>query len=389
MRIGVDGRVLRATREPRGVAVYLERLLDELVGLSPDDEYVVLIPGDARPGAVPSGVDVVTAGRAVHARGALTGRPRLDVLLGRPDLVWMPAPAPVAISPDAVYVLTVHDLSFVHRPRDFSAYERLWHRLARLRRLGERARLVITDTEVVREQLLDEWQLGTNRVRVVPPGPGRAAEAADREQGRPEPAEEGNAEAAPEAGRAAPDAGRAAPEAGRAAPEAGRHVLAVGGIEPRKLPLLLVRAHALARSRGLGAGLVLAGDGPLANEVQAAGATVLRSPTDAQLEAAYADALCLACVSREEGFGFTPLEALAAGVPPVVSDLPVFRETLAEAALRVPAGDVDALAGALLRIEREPELRARIVDAGRARLRDFSWESAARATRALFEEAAG
>jgi glycosyltransferase involved in cell wall biosynthesis len=371
MRIGVDGRVLRATREPRGVAVYLERLLDELVGLSPDDEYVVLIPGEARPGAVPSGVDVVTAGRAVHARGALTGRPRLDVLLGRPDLVWMPAPAPVAISPDAVYVLTVHDLSFVHRPRDFSAYEWLWHRLARLRRLGERARLVITDTEVVREQLLDEWQLGADRVRVVRPGPGRAAQPADREQGRPEPAEEGNAEAR------------------RAAPEAGRHVLAVGGIEPRKLPLLLVRAHALARSRGLGAGLVLAGDGPLANEVQAAGATVLRSPTDAQLEAAYADALCLACVSREEGFGFTPLEALAAGVPPVVSDLPVFRETLGEAALRVPAGDVDALAGALLRIEREPELRARIVDAGRARLRDFSWESAARATRALFEEAAG
>jgi glycosyltransferase involved in cell wall biosynthesis len=315
----------------------------------------------------------------------------------------MPAPAPVALSQDAVYVLTVHDLSFVHRPRDFSAYERLWHRLARLRRLGESARLVITDTEVVREQLLDEWQLGTNRVRVVPPGPGRAAEAADREQGRPEPAEEGGAEAAAKAGRAAPDAGRVDPDAGRVAPEAGRvaaeagrgaaeagrHVLAVGGIEPRKLPLLLVRAHALARSRGLRAGLVLAGDGPLADEVRAAGATVLRSPTDAQLEAAYADALCLACVSREEGFGFTPLEALAAGVPPVVSDLPVFRETLAEAALRVPAGDVDALAGALLRIEREPELRARIVDAGRARLRELSWKRAARETHALFEEAAG
>jgi glycosyltransferase involved in cell wall biosynthesis len=379
MRIGVDGRALRATREPRGVAVYLERLLDELVGLNPDDEYVVLIPGESRPGAVPSGVDVVTAGRAVHARGALTGRPPLDVLLGRPDLVWIPAPAPVALSREAVYVLTVHDLSFVHRPRDFSAYERLWHRLARLRRLGERARLVITDTEVVREQLLDEWHLSADRVRVVRPGPGRAAEPADdedsRERGDPEPTEEGHAEAAR--------------EAGRAAREAGRHVLAVGGIEPRKLPLVLVRAHALARSRGLRAGLVLAGDGPLADEAQAAGANVLRSPTDAQLDAAYAEALCLACVSREEGFGFTPLEALAAGVPPVVSDLPVFRETLGEAALRVPAGDADALAAALLRIEREPELRARIVDAGRARLRELSWKRAARETHALFEEAAG
>jgi glycosyltransferase involved in cell wall biosynthesis len=236
----------------------------------------------------------------------------------------------------------------VHRPRDFSAYERLWHRLARLRRLAERARFVITDTDVVRGQLLDEWGLPPERVRTIPPGPGRAIEAAGG---------------------------------------GDRHVLAVGAIEPRKLPMVLVRAHALARSRGLRAGLVLAGDGPLAGEVEAAGATVLRRPTDADLDAAYAGAFCLACVSREEGFGFTPLEALAGGVPPVVSELPVFHETLGDAALRVPAGDVEALAGALLRLEHEPELRTRLVEAGRARLRELSWERAARETRAVFEEA--
>jgi glycosyltransferase involved in cell wall biosynthesis len=349
MRIGVDGRALRATRPRRGVAVYLEQLLRELVRLRPDDEYSVLVPGEPRPGAVPPGVEVVPAGRSTHASGALAGRPRLDVLLGRPDLVWIPAPVPVGLSGDAVHVLTVHDLSFVHRPRDFSAYERLWHRLARLRRLAERARFVITDTEVVRGQLLDEWGLPPERVRTIPPGPGRATGAMD---------------------------------AG-----GDRHVLAVGAIEPRKLPMVLVRAHELARSRGLRAGLVLAGDGPLGDEVEAAGATVLRRPTDADLDAAYADALCLACVSREEGFGFTPLEALAAGVPPVVSELPVFRETLGDAALLVPAGDVEALADALLRLEREPELRGRIVEAGRTRLREFSWERAARETLAVFEEA--
>jgi glycosyltransferase involved in cell wall biosynthesis len=351
MRIGVDGRALRATRPPRGVAIYLEQLLRELVRLHPDDEYRVLVPGEARPGAVPEGVDVVSAGEAIHATGAIAGRPKIDRLLGRPDLVWIPAPVPATLSRDAAHALTVHDLSFVHRPRDFSAYERLWHRLARLRRLAERARLVITDTEVVRGQLLDEWQLPPERVRTVPPGPGRAI--------------------------------------GVTAGGGAAHVLAAGGIEPRKLPLLLVRAHALARGRGLGARLVFAGDGPLASEVEASGATVLPHPTDAELDAAYADALCLACVSREEGFGFTPLEALAAGVPPVVSDLPVFAETLGDAALKVPAGNVEALADALLRLEREPELRARIVDAGRARLKEYSWEQAARATRALFEEAAG
>jgi glycosyltransferase involved in cell wall biosynthesis len=99
-------------------------------------------------------------------------------------------------------------------------------------------------------------------------------------------------------------------------------------------------------------------------------------------------ALCLSCVSREEGFGFTPLEALAAGVPPVVSALPIFEETLGDAALSVPAGDPEALADALLRLEREPALRDQLLAAGHKRLARYSWERAARETRAVFEEAA-
>jgi glycosyltransferase involved in cell wall biosynthesis len=360
MRIGVDGRALRASEPPRGVAVYVERLLLELVRRHPEDEYRVLVPGGAREGAVPEGVEVVPGGRATYASAALIGRPRLDRLLGAPDLVWIPAPAPVAVSPGVPHVLTVHDLSFVHRPRDYSAYERLWHRLARPRRLAARASRVITDTEVVRGELIDEWSVPPERVRVVPPGPGRDVAAG----------------------------GGSAPEAAAGA-GAARHVLAVGALEPRKLPQLLVRAHARARERGLRAELVFVGDGPLRAELEASGAVVLGHVAGPELDAAYAEALCLAAPSREEGFGFTPLEALAAGVPPVVSDLPVFAETLGDAALRVPVGDVEALGDALLRLEREPELRARLVDAGRARLRELSWERAARETRAVFEEALG
>jgi len=365
MRIGIDGRALRAGREPRGVAVYLERLLRELARLHPEDDYRVLVPGGARPGALPEGVEVragARSGRALHGAAAILRRPRLDRVLGRPELVWIPTPAPVALSRGAAYVLTVHDLSFVHRPRDFSAYERLWHRLARPRRLARGAARVLTDTEHVRGELIDEWGLPAERVRAVLPGPGRAG--ASHETG---------AEGAASVGAGAEP-----------------HVLAVGALEPRKLPLLLVRAHARARERGLRAGLVFAGDGPLRAELEASGATVLGYLSDADLDAAYGRALCLACASREEGFGFTPLEALAAGVPPVVSDLPVFAETLGgAAALRVPVGDVEALADALLRLEREPELRARLVEAGRARLNELSWERTARETRAAFEEALG
>ena len=133
---------------------------------------------------------------------------------------------------------------------------------------------------------------------------------------------------------------------------------------------------------------MFAGDGPLRGELERAGATVLGHADDALLDALYERALALACVSREEGFGFTPLEALARGTPAIVSDLPVFDETLGDGALRVPPGDPDALAAALLRLEREPELRGRLAAAGAEAVARLSWEEAARATRAALAEAA-
>ncbi len=159
-------------------------------------------------------------------------------------------------------------------------------------------------------------------------------------------------------------------------------MLGVGRMVGYKGYEYLIRAMRDVRGR-----LLVIGDGPLRPELEATGATLLGTATDDELGAAYANALCLACVSREEGFGFTPLEALAAGVPPVVSDLPVFTETLGEAALRVPADDADALSDALLRLEGEPDLREQLVKAGRARIADMTWERAALDTRAVFGEA--
>jgi len=338
MRVAVDGRALRpGTARARGVARYLRSLLERLERDEPDDQYVLVDPGRAR-----------------LATAALTGRPRLDRLAGGCDVVWLPAPAPAAVSPETPYVLTVHDLSFEHRPRDYPLYDRAWRRLARPARLARGARLVLCDSEATRRAAIEEWGLAEERTRTVLPGPGR------------------------------PPASSGALPGG--VPE--RFFLAVGALEPRKLPGVLLEAHGRARRDGLAAGLVFAGDGPLRGELERAGATVLGHTGDEALDALYEHALALACVSREEGFGFTPLEALARGTPAVVSDLPVFDETLGDAALRVPPGDADALAVALLRLEREPELCEQLAAAGRAVVARLSWEEAARATRAALAEAA-
>jgi glycosyltransferase involved in cell wall biosynthesis len=353
MRVAVDARSLRAPGSGRGIAVYLERLLAEL---------------DRHEG--PNHFETVVDTRAQRVVAALVGRPRLDRMAGGADVAWAPAPAPLALSAGVPLVLTLHDLSFEHRPSDYGAYARVWHALARPRRLARRATRVIAVSEAVRREAIAEWGLEPERVVTVLSGPGRPP-------------------------------GTRAPLPDGLAPGC---VLAVGALEPRKRPDLLLEAHRRAREQGLRAELVVAGagkapsarsgGGPAAagggaqSALPAAAARFLGRVDDSTLDALYAEALVLACPSREEGFGFTPLEAAARGTPAVVADLAPFRETLGEAALAVPPGDADALAGALLRLEREPERRERLAAAGRAAVERLSWERAARETRAVLAAAA-
>jgi glycosyltransferase involved in cell wall biosynthesis len=340
MRVAVDGRALRpGAARARGVARYLRCLLEELRRLFPEDEYELLDPG-----------------RIPLAAAAVAGRPRLDRIAPGCDVVWVPAPAPVAVSRDMPYVLTVHDLSFEHRARDYPLYDRLWQRLARPAKLARGAERVICVSEATRRAVIDELDVDRERTRTILSGPGRL----------PGGSPSGLPDGLPKS-----------------------FVLAVGALEPRKLPAVLAEAHRRTRSRGLRAALVFAGDGPLRGKLESTGATTLGHVPDLVLDSLYEHALAVVCASREEGFGFTPLEAAARGTPAVVADLPVFAETLGEGALRVPPGDPEALATALLRLEREPDLRARLAGSAREAVGRLSWERAARETRATLEQAQG
>ena len=162
MKVGVDGRHL-VGGGARGVAHYTAALLEALAAAFPEDEYRVLLPrGDATVPAGTAPVRHALPARALFGAAGLAGRPRLDGLLGGCDVVWSPAPAPLAVGATP-FVLTVHDRSWEERPQDFTPYERLWHRAARPRRLARRAARVLCDTEVVRGELIREWGLEGGR----------------------------------------------------------------------------------------------------------------------------------------------------------------------------------------------------------------------------------
>ena len=102
-----------------------------------------------------------------------------------------------------------------------------------------------------------------------------------------------------------------------------------------------------------------------------------------------AGAAVLAFPSAAEGFGLPPLEAFAAGVPVVASDLPVTREVLGDDTGRaslVPPGDVAALAAALAdRLTRPDPPGA--ADSRRAWAARYTWSATAAATVRAYERA--
>jgi glycosyltransferase involved in cell wall biosynthesis len=360
MRIGVDARHLAAGR---GVAHYTRTLLGAAAAADPDVQWRCFVPGRGAVDA-PAAPNVALVrdrrpSRAIHGAAATVGRPRLDRLLGGGlDAVWLPAPAPVALSAGVPYALTVHDLSWVERPADFTPYERLWHRLARPANLARGATRVLADSRATATVARDTWALDEARLRVVPPGVTSGAPGA------------------------------------LPADLPTRFVLFVGALEPRKAPDVLARAYARARADGLDAGLVVVGDGRLADAVAAPLAgmpdvAVLSALDRAALDALYAHALAVVAPSRLEGFGFVPLEAGGHGTPSILSDLPVFAETMGDAAVRVPVDDEAALAAALRTLVDDGAERARLGGLARERAGAFGWPAAADGLLAALRETAG
>jgi alpha-1,3-rhamnosyl/mannosyltransferase len=112
--------------------------------------------------------------------------------------------------------------------------------------------------------------------------------------------------------------------------------------------------------------------------------TRLQDVAEADLAAVYRGAVALALPSHYEGFGFPVLEAMACGVPVVVSNRASLPEIAGDAALMVEPEDDNALAEALWRLLSDPGLRADLSARGFERVKAFTWEATANATAGLY-----
>jgi glycosyltransferase involved in cell wall biosynthesis len=153
-------------------------------------------------------------------------------------------------------------------------------------------------------------------------------------------------------------------------------IIMVGRLAWPKDPLTLVRALALLPDQPFSA--LLVGDGPdrpvIEAEIRSLGLTSKVELTGARDDVAdlLAGSDLFVLSSRSEGGPIAVLEAMAAGLPVVASDVGGIPELVEDAVtgLLVPAGDPGALAAALGRLLAEPRLRRELGTAGRRRARE-------------------
>ncbi len=357
MLIGLDVR-LHAYAQG-GISRYARRLAMELPRQMADERLLVIAHRrETEPLPLPDTVRTIRAWTPPHhrlERWALG----CELLPWRLDVLHSCDFIPPAWGARR-FVITVHDLTFLHYPQYLTAEARSYYNDHIAWAVGH-ADAIIADSYATQNDLEILLHVPRQRITVI--------HLAADERFRPLPAAQTREVLA------------------RYKLTPG-YLLFVGTWEPRKnLPGLL---SALARlSDEERRPLVIAGrPGWLYDDIFAQVQSLKLTPwvrfiervPESDLVALINGALLLTMPSFYEGFGLPALEAMQCGIPVVVSDRASLPEVVGEAGICVPPDDPQALADALRRVADDAALRARMKAAGLRQARKFTWAATARRT---------
>jgi glycosyltransferase involved in cell wall biosynthesis len=305
--------------------------------------------------------------RTLYPSWAVAGRPALPPDIRAADVVHAPTPAAVPpAGPGQRLVVTVHDLAFRVYPELFPPAWRVLYRLG-VRRASRHADAIVTPSRSTALDLAGMARARPDRIRVIPLAPSLPITEVD------------------------PGGVLARLRLPRP------YLLFVGTLEPRKNLVRLVRAYRRSvRAASLPHALVLAGplgwrSDSLLRELRlpAPGEVVLTGRTSPEdLDAILRGAAAFAYPSLYEGFGLPVVEALARGVPTIVSTASSLPEVAGDAAIAVEPRSVIDMAGAIERVLTDTAEARRLSEAGRKRAATFSWERTARATIEVYGQVA-
>ena len=372
MRIAINTRVL-IPGQVHGVGVFTREVCQRLVAMRPEDEFLFLFDRPFDPSFI-FGSNVEGRHLFPPARHAFLFYVWFEWQVARALHQWK---ADVFFSPDAYLSLrssvpslpVMHDVNFERFPQHFR-YNHRWHYQRFWPKYAAHAPKIATVSEFSKSEIVHFYGVQPEKVSVVGNGvqpeawPALSAEEqrafrADHTQGRP-------------------------------------YFFYLGHWYPRKNLVALVKAWEHYRaSSPEGAMLVLAGrdSGDYAALHEAIEASPFRA--DIVLPGAVAQddarkwmgsALAMVYVSMYEGFGLPMLEAMSAEVPVLAAQATALPEVAGEAACWVDPRNIHSMAEGMQRLAGDEAYRKDLIEKGKKRLGDFSWDAVAEKVSELLNE---
>jgi glycosyltransferase involved in cell wall biosynthesis len=364
VHIAIDASTISTQGGPR---TYVLGLLEALLRIDKKNDYVVFYNDPIHVGRFPKAREIVLPGRSPLARLW-----REHVLLPlacrreKIDLLHCPKSAIPYFSPCHV-VVTLHDLIPIKHPETEKFAAQVYWRF-QIPIAAKKSSFIITDSEFARQEIIADFNvpperitatmLGFNPTMLEPRDAGEGKAIRDR-YGLPD-----------------------------------SYILYVGTIQPRKNIGSLIEAYARLRLAAGGTPqLVIVGRkgwlyDRLFERIAELGLTedvfFTGFVPDEDLPFIYDGACVFAYLSLFEGFGLPPLEAMACGVPVVVSNTTSLPEVVGDAGFSVMPTDIDAIAAALKTVLDNPESAEAMRKKGLERARAFSWERCARETLGIY-----
>ncbi len=383
MRIGIDAL---SVGNRSGSGVYTRKLVENLLAIDRQNEYVILWPEGLARLPVPRASNAMVIrvrsfnpiARSIRSRLAFSPAGTRQFKL---DIFHFPASVGPFLGPFEAFalvlgasargrartVVTVHDLSFLCHPECFGFFRRQYYRAA-VGRGAQLADAVIADSTSTRADLIELAGLPPERVCVVPLGVDPELRPVRDERVLRSVREKYSLPA--------------------------QFLLFIGTIEPRKNIERVIESFASIADR-IPHHLVIAGrkGWKYLDVFRTVNRLQLRSRVhftgrieEPDVDALYALADIFVWPSLYEGFGLPVIEAMACGVPVVTSNTSSLPEVAGNAALTVDPVSTDEIAQAIMRILNDAPLRGELIARGFVRASELTWRRTAASTLLVYEQ---
>lgn len=372
MRLALNAGILRAPRT--GIGQYLVELVQAL-SVDPEWEMTLFngwswqssLPPAALPGYSRASALIKRWVPNAYTLRRMIEQQRFSRGLSGADLYHDPSLWPFEF--DGPMVMTLHDLTHVHFP-ETQPQDRLREIERHAARSVERAQRILVDSAFIGAEVCRHYGLSEDRVAIAPLG--YAARFYPR------------------------SAQQLLPCMKQLGLNPGQYLLCVGTLEPRKNLQLVLHAYELlpsdVRAR---CPLVIVGmpgwrseqlAAPLQRAVTSGQVRLLGYQDDATVAELLAGARLLAFPSLYEGFGLPVLEAMASGVPVLLTRSSALPEVAGEAGTYVDAQDAHSCAQTMQRLIDDQTYWQHCRDAGLQRAQAFSWQRCAQITASVYRQ---